>query len=185
MWGQRFMMLLIPWPIRKLMWKHYETIGGQWETILNMQSSNMSEDVRIQPHSKGEEEKEDEMIVHGSIQSFSGPLPPPEVLKKYNDIVPGAAQRMIAMAEGQFTHRTTLEKKVIEADLVRSRWGQILGFVIAIFGLGISGVISLYGKQWAGGVIGVTTLASLVGVFMYGSHARSKERERKDLEERE
>lgn len=112
---------------------------------------------------------------------FSGPLPHPEILKKYNEIAPGTAERIIKMAEGQFLHRTELEKKVINSDISRSKWGQILGFIIAIFGLSVAGFVSVYGNAWAGGIIGVGTLATLVGVFMYGSKIRSKEREEKAL----
>ena len=83
------------------------------------------------------------------------------------------------MAEGQFAHRTELERKVIDSDISRSKWGQILGFLIAVIGLGVSLVAILYGKQWAGSIIGGATLASLVGVFMYGSRVRRQERERK------
>ncbi len=112
-------------------------------------------------------------------QSFSGPIPPPDILMRYNDIVPGAAERIIKMAEEQSVHRKELEKKVIDSDISRSRWGQILGFFIAIVGLMVSGWISTYGNAVAGGFIGVGTLASLVGVFMYGSSIRSREREEK------
>ncbi len=113
---------------------------------------------------------------------FSGPLPPPEILKKFDEVVPGSAERLIKMAEGQFVHRTELERKVIDSDITRSKWGQILGFVIAIAGLVASGVVSIYGKEWAGGMIGLGTLASLVGVFMYGSKVRSEERKEKTKE---
>jgi uncharacterized membrane protein len=30
---------------------------------------------------------------------FAGPLPPPQILEKYNSIVPGSAERIIKMAE--------------------------------------------------------------------------------------
>ncbi len=111
--------------------------------------------------------------------SFSGPLPPPEVLKRFEEVVPGSAERIIKMAEGQFVHRTALEKKVIDSDIARSKLGQILGFTIAIIGLVCSVVISIYGNQIAGTILGVGTLVSLVSVFMYGSRVRKEERERK------
>ena len=116
------------------------------------------------------------------MQSFSGPLPPPEILKKFDEVVPGAAERIIKMAEEQSTHRKDLEKKVIESDIARSKWGQVLGFAIAIAGLATSTLIAIYGSAIAGGIIGVGTLASLVGVFMYGATTRSKEREEKKSE---
>ncbi|MEK7157651.1 MAG: DUF2335 domain-containing protein [Patescibacteria group bacterium] len=118
-------------------------------------------------------------------QSFSGPLPHPDILRQFNEIVPGSAERIIKMAEEQSAHRKELEKKVIDSDITRSKWGQILGFVIAIAGLGVSAIVVVYGNAIAGGFIGVGTLASLVGVFMYGSKTRSKERETKNLKDKE
>src|SRR3989344_8200747 len=116
-------------------------------------------------------------------QMFSGPLPPPEALKKFDEVVPGAAERIIKMAEEQSAHRKELEKKVIDSDIARSKWGQVLGFVIAIAGLAVSAIIVVYGNAIAGGIIGVGTLASLVGVFMYGSKTRSEERKVKSSKE--
>lgn len=117
-------------------------------------------------------------------RSFSGPLPSPEVLEHFDRVVPGSAERIIRMAEQQFAHRTELEKKVINSDIARSKWGQILGFIIAIVGLVVSAPIAIYGSAVAGGIIGVGTLASLVGVFMYGSKTRSSERETKRIEDK-
>ena len=117
------------------------------------------------------------------MQAFSGPLPHPEILKKFDEVVPGAAERIIKMAEEQSSHRKELEKRVIDSDISRSKWGQILGFTIAIVGLIVAAFVAIYGNAIAGGIIGVGTLASLVGVFMYGSTTRSKEREEKSKSE--
>lgn len=119
------------------------------------------------------------VVQQTSVQSFLGPLPPPEILRKFDEIVPGAAERILKMAEEQSAHRKELERKVIESDISRSKWGQILGFAIAIVGLAVSALVAIYGNAVAGSIIGVGTLASLVGVFMYGSKNRSKEREEK------
>lgn len=87
------------------------------------------------------------------------------------------------MAEEQSVHRKELERKVITSDIERSKWGQFLGFVIAIFGLMVATAVSIWGNAIAGGFIGVGTLASLVSVFMYGSSTRKKEREERKSEE--
>lgn len=115
------------------------------------------------------------LVLHEE-QSFSGPLPHPAILRAFDDVVPGAAERIIKMAEEQAAHRKALERKVIESDVNRSMWGQILGFCIAIVGLVVSAVIAVFGSALAGSVIGVGTLASLVGVFMYGARTRKEER---------
>src|SRR3989338_5638440 len=139
------------------------------EELVNQQSNN---NPSKEPNTKG-------MVVH---QSFSGPLPPPEVLQKFEEVVPGSADRIIKMAEGQFAHRIDLEKKVISSDIQQSKYGQILGFVIAIAGLLVAMVVTIQGYQAAGSIIGGATLASLVGVFMYGSKVRSEERKQKEVE---
>lgn len=123
------------------------------------------------------------VVRQSSVQAFSGPLPHPDILRQFDEVVPGAAERIIKMAEEQSAHRKDLEQKVINSDIARSKWGQILGFVIAIMGLTVSALVSVYGNAITGGIIGVGTLASLVGVFMYGSTTRSKEREVKKSEE--
>ncbi|KKQ78166.1 MAG: hypothetical protein A3A96_00250 [Candidatus Zambryskibacteria bacterium RIFCSPLOWO2_01_FULL_39_39] len=129
---------------------------------------------------KNNKDADGKMLVRQeSFQSFSGPLPPPEILERFNSIVPGAAERIIKMAEDQFAHRVDLEKRVIKSDVERSKWGQILGFIISIFGLTVALFVSIKGQQWASSIIGGGTLASLVGVFMYGTKSRRKERESK------
>lgn len=50
-----------------------------------------------------------EVVVHQS-QSFSGPLPSPDALAKYEQVIRGAAERIIAMAERQANHRQTIGK---------------------------------------------------------------------------
>lgn len=124
-------------------------------------------------------------MVMRQMQAFSGPLPHPDILKRFDEVVPGAAERILVMAEEQSAHRRSLERKVIDSDIARSKWGQVLGFCIAIAGLVASGWIAVYGSAITGGVIGAGTLASLVWVFMYGAKTRSKERiEKSHSEER-
>jgi uncharacterized membrane protein len=47
--------------------------------------------------------KQEEMfpnaVEYSETSMFSGPLPPPELLYQYNEIVPGAADRIIACRE--------------------------------------------------------------------------------------
>lgn len=137
-----------------------------------MQLKNMSKMLQNQNNGNG-------VVLHQQ-SSYSGPLPPPDVLKRFDEVVPGSAERIIKMAEEQSTHRKDLERKVIDSDIARSKWGQILGFLISVAGLVVSGLVAVYGNAIAGSIIGVSTLGTLVGVFMYGSKTRSQEREEKE-----
>jgi uncharacterized membrane protein len=50
-------------------------------------------------------------------QRFEGPIPPPAVLQGYEQILPGAAERILRMAEQQAAHRHSLELKSINANI--------------------------------------------------------------------
>jgi uncharacterized membrane protein len=83
-------------------------------------------------------------------QSFHGPIPPPALLEHYDKIIPGAAERILAMAESETVHRHQQETLAIEANIAvqqhqirtESRQtqlvfrsdivGQILGFSLSL-----------------------------------------------------
>lgn len=107
---------------------------------------------------------------------FSGPIPPPELLARYNKIIPNGADRILTMAEQQQSHRHYLEKSVVECDMRRSDRGLLLGFVItAIFGIGGIYLIAT-GHNLNGLAIIFMPLATLVGTFIYAQNSRKKER---------
>ena len=121
-----------------------------------------------------------EMIAQVNISSFSGPLPSPEILKEYDSVKSGFAERIFTLAENQSRHRQEIEKTVIEGDTKRADRGQILGFILALT-LIFSGVFLIRDDHdWAGTTIIGTGAASLVGTFVYGSKQRSNERSEKE-----
>lgn len=106
---------------------------------------------------------------------FSGPLPPPEILAKYNDAIPGGAERILAMAENQSQHRQALEKSVIAANIRAQKVGPILGFIVCIAAIA-SGTFLIYvGKSAAGLVPIIGALGGLAGVFFYGKYQQKKD----------
>ena len=113
------------------------------------------------------------------FQFHRGPLPSPKDLDEYDKIVPGAAERIISMAEEQAKHRQGLEKVVIESDIKDSKTGLYFGFIIGLVAI-ISGTICIvYGHSIAGGVLGGSAVPGLAAVFVYGSRQRRREREAK------
>lgn len=73
-----------------------------------------------------------QLVKVAATLSYSGPLPPPEALQRYDQILPGAANRIIKMAESQHEHRQKLEKTVVESNAFSQKVGLILGFVVAM-----------------------------------------------------
>lgn len=110
---------------------------------------------------------------------FSGPLPPPEVLVRYNEAVPDGANRIIKMAESQAVHRQELEKTALKAQISSEKRGQWLGFFIALAFIAGGVYLIATGKSTAGLTVIGCDLAALVGVFVYGKRSQSKELSRK------
>jgi len=109
--------------------------------------------------------------------SFQGPLPPPAMLQHYDQIIPGAAARIISMWEMQASHRQELEKQVVASAIQDSKRGLILGFIVSLVAILAGTFCIMNGHAVEGSVLGGSAVPALVGVFVYGSWQRRKERE--------
>lgn len=121
-------------------------------------------------------------IHHMECREFSGPLPPPELLKAYNEIIPDGAIRIIAMAEKQQDHRIDLENEVVRSDIRRSDRGLIFGFTIC-FVIALGGIYLIAtGKSISGLVLVLSQMVSIAGIFVYSNKVRKEERAEKQQE---
>jgi uncharacterized membrane protein len=137
------------------------------------ESARPSEDAATLPASPPRDRK----ITIESTQHlrFAGPLPPPNILRGYDEIVPGAAERILTMAENQQSHRMHLESSVIEENCKSQRRGLNFGFVIAMTVI-LGGFFLIFkGKDITGIISVVLALVSLVGLFIYGKEKQSKQ----------
>lgn len=123
-----------------------------------------------------ERNKPSQVRVATSVE-ISGPIPPPQMLQQYNNIVPDAAERIIRMAEKQSDHRIALERKVINSNVNKSYIGMILAAIIAIYGLYVAKEISINGNPWAAGIIAALDIGGLISVAIYNGAIQKKERE--------
>ena len=118
--------------------------------------------------------------VQNVSQSFEGPLPPPSLLKQYNDAVDGAAERILTMAEQESLHRRAQENAATQANIAAQQQqlqiardqtravfrsdtiGQSLGFVVSLASVIGCVYLALNGQPWV-----ATALAGLplVGII--------------------
>lgn len=110
---------------------------------------------------------------------FSGPLPPPEILEKYNAVIDNGAERIMTMAENQSAHRLQLEKQVVNSQIKQSGRGQWFGFIVGIVGLALATTLAILGYQVVATVFGSTTIVGLAAAFVIG-----KKMQHKDLEDK-
>jgi uncharacterized membrane protein len=100
----------------------------------------------------------------------------PEVLERYNQVVPTAAERILKMAETQHDHRIAIEQQAVDSNVNSQELGTILGFIIAMTAI-LGGIFLAYvGRETSGLTSIISALVGLTGVFVYG-----KSQQRKDL----
>ena len=108
--------------------------------------------------------------------SFSGPLPHPSILAKYNEIIPNGAERLMAMAESQSEHRQRLEARVIESNTKSQERGVLYAFLLCLVAMVGGFTLIFTGRNVDGLVAIVSSLAGLASVFIYSKHEQRKER---------
>jgi uncharacterized membrane protein len=99
----------------------------------------------------------------------SGTIPSPEILERYNSIIPGLAERIVSHAEKQSLHRTALERKLLISNIRKSYLGLVLGFLIGSLGVGGGIWLTFSGFNVIGVIFSSASLVSLVMSFIYGS----------------
>ena len=141
------------------------------------ESRQNSEISPVRPHSPAETREEIGQIMARITRSvYRGPIHPPEILKGYDLVKPGFAERVFVMAERQSQHRMELEKTVVIGDHKKSWVGLVLGFLVACGVFCGSYDLVKKGHDTAGTILGGSALATLVGIFVRGSDQRSRER---------
>lgn len=104
--------------------------------------------------SKKQDSFSDELIVSelraiAMAECFSGPLPPPEILERYEKIKPGLADRIVCLAEEQQHHRIKTEDAFTPEIIKVNQRGQIFAFVITLVALGIMAYLASQGMEKA------------------------------------
>lgn len=131
------------------------------------------------------EEKEKEQVrqvVAEVIRSeFSGSIPPPNIIKGYEEVLPGSADRILAMAEKQSNHRQEMEKRIIKTESRDSLLGILFAFMLG-FGCIVAAVVMVIlvpksAGVISGAVLGVTGIASIIATFIKGTRGSYSKRQ--------
>lgn len=122
------------------------------------------------PSSKRPKETEVQSSANQAISStvtYAGPIPPPQFLVQYEQMVPGIAKRFLEEPHLEAEHRRSIERRVVEERIKLSRRGQWMAFSLAC--ITICGAFSsiLLGYKIAGLGALFISVASLIGVFIY------------------
>ena len=98
----------------------------------------------------------------------AGPLPDPETLRRYNDIITNGADRIMQMAEKEQSHRIQRETKIVDSETTQAKYGQWLAFFIVLSCVLAGSYMVINGKEAAGGIIAIGPLTVLAYTFIKG-----------------
>ena len=118
-------------------------------------------------------------------RQFAGPIPLPESLEKYERLLPGAAERILQMAENEATARIYKEKNqtdnesLLTKNIIRSSY---LGIFFAFATVLLLAALAYYAlKKGFPGVAGsiIAAMASIAGIFILFRNRKAKNRLKK------
>lgn len=107
-----------------------------------------------------------EIIQTESAMFYSAPLPPASEFAKYENVLPGSADRIIKLAENQNRHRRFIENIVVIVDSIKSITGLIFALVIVLAGLASSVYLIIQDKPIGGFVTLITPLGTIAVAFL-------------------
>ena len=98
----------------------------------------------------------------------------PEDLEKYDQVVPGAAERIIRMAEKEMQHRHESDNRMMKS-VIRTTAVSILFAFLSVVILSFLVYYALYrGYDKVAGAIAVGSIAAVAGVFIYFKKEQGK-----------
>ena len=96
---------------------------------------------------------------------FYGPIPPPDALEKYDRTLPGAAERILKMAENEAASRQRNDEKLVDNIVRTSYLGVFFAFasVLLLTALAWYALMNNYPAVASGIVV---VIASVAGIFI-------------------
>lgn len=110
---------------------------------------------------------QNEHVVYIEQQSltWSGPMPPPEIVRGYNDAVPNGGERVFTQFETEADHRRRMQWRGQTFAFIVAISGRVCALIFSLAFLGIAWRALEKGEPWVAAVFGGGSLALVVGAF--------------------
>ena len=119
-----------------------------------------------------------------TLTHYQGAIPHPDILSGFETIVPGAAERIIKLAEEESHHRRNLEIMAMNANIASQEKqallaqqqnnsvfrsdliGQIAGFVVCLACIGGAVYLGMHKHDELAGALAIIPTAALIKAFI-------------------
>lgn len=98
-------------------------------------------------------------------EMYSGPLPHPDIIRQYDEISPGAAEKIFDSFVRQNEHRIEMESRVVKDSIFRAKLGLVMSFILSLICLYIAYKLFNTDKGSYGFGLILVNIAALVSVF--------------------
>lgn len=96
---------------------------------------------------------------------YHGPIPPPGLLKGYQEIDPSFPEQILRRWGDEQNHRHEQERKLLDAHIRQAGRGQVFALVVVLSAILCGGVIALFGDPVVGPVVAAIIETAVLGVF--------------------
>jgi uncharacterized membrane protein len=125
----------------------------------------------------------DKKRVVSRMFQYSGPVPPPELLRGYAEVYPDAPEKIFSLAENQQKHRQELEKEGLKKSYKYQLTGLTFGFLIALVLIVGALVLILMDKEILGISLLGPTFIGLVTLFVSQNRKDNSTKKRNENED--
>lgn len=122
------------------------------------------------------------VLVAAQKKLFSGPIPPPEMLDHYNQVIPGLGQQLVTAWRDESDHRRAMEIRdkdseriainaevsASEADSTLKKRAQGIAAAIVVLLIACGTGLAVADKEWVASIIFGTTIISIAVIFVLG-----------------
>jgi uncharacterized membrane protein len=103
-----------------------------------------------------------------TIQSqWEGPLPPPQALAAFDEIVPGGAKLIMDQWKNESDHRRHLQSRALTWEIIERNGSRLLAFAFSMSGLALTAYCVANKAEWVAGFLGVGTVGTVAGALIY------------------
>ena len=103
-----------------------------------------------------------------AVEQWRGPLPPPAILKQFEEVVPGSGLKVVEEFQAEAGHRRSIEKEELRQTGREALLGQLLALAFGSGGLGTVVYAISQDAEWAASILGGTLIVAGMVALMKG-----------------